>query len=180
MAPQGVTLQIHYTAAEAVLNRDVFNQDGNFYLKNRGPCRYAYLAQPMLYEQDGRLMIKLLFKGQWGVRLGDRCMGPVDSLYFTVTGTPQYDQSLGRIGLNNLDLVMKSNFFSNIIRDYVNNQLPDNISYALAKTIDALLAEENARSDRAFDLEVLNFDVLDIRIAELYLELQPTFTLIAK
>jgi hypothetical protein len=91
-------LEIHYTAIQNILAREVFTQDGRRYVRGSpaAKCSFAYLEHPELRGDNGRLSLKARFTGRSALDVFGRCIGLGDSFDVYITALPYYhNQSIG-------------------------------------------------------------------------------------
>src|SRR4051812_24450134 len=87
-----VQLQIQHSVIKKILNEQVFTDDGRKYVKaNRlARCSYAYLEDPDIGEDHGRLKIRARFSGRSGRNFFGQCIGLGDSFRLAIFATPYY------------------------------------------------------------------------------------------
>jgi hypothetical protein len=91
-ASSGIQLVLHYEALQRILAAQLFTQDGRNYVKGSkdARCNYAYLENPVIGAEKGRLSVKARFSGRAALDLLGRCIGLGDSFDVTILATPYY------------------------------------------------------------------------------------------
>ena len=99
-----VELSVHFTALRRMLADQVFTQDGRRYVRGTkdNRCNFAYLENPDLEADNGRLRVKARFTGRTAWDVFGRCVGLGDAFDVRITGTPQYRD--GFIGLRDVSV----------------------------------------------------------------------------
>ena len=102
---KAVELRIHHSVIKKILAEQVFTDDGRKYVKaNRAAkCSYAYLENPEIGEEKGRLKIRARFSGRSARDFFGRCIGLGDSFLVAITATPYYEG--GFLKLRNVNVV---------------------------------------------------------------------------
>lgn len=83
-------IELRYTALERILAAQLFTQDGRHYVRgNRSTrCQFAYLENPHIDNDSGRLRVKTRFSGRSAVDLFGGCVGLGDSFDLAITAAP--------------------------------------------------------------------------------------------
>lgn len=157
---------VEITASLAVfqqaLERDVFNQQGRFYLEG-GPgsgCTYAYLERPRLESQGDRLLLRAHFSGRAAIEAFGGCVGPGDAFDVTLSGRP-YAVG-GQIGLTDLRMESGSDF-NDLISRFVTGELGRLAQMDLAAEVARLVATASGSSP--YRLALPDFRVESIGVA---------------
>lgn len=92
-----VELRVHYSAIERMLAQQVFTQEGKRYVRGGPPqagkqhtCTFAYLENPHVSGEQGRLLIKARFSGRSAWNLFGKCVGLGDSFDVAIAAVPAY------------------------------------------------------------------------------------------
>jgi hypothetical protein len=90
-------IKIPYPLVQKELERQMFSA-GRSYLSG-GPgssCDYAYLENPRVFPEAGRLAIEATFKGSKAKEVMGRCAGVSKSFNIIISGVPAYRQGVVR------------------------------------------------------------------------------------
>jgi hypothetical protein len=97
-----VDLNLQFGALERMLAGQVFTQDGRRYVHGdkSAKCSFAYLEQPRVAGDPGRLRIRARFTGRSAVNMFGQCVGLGDAFDLTIAAVPRYKN--GAIGLTDV------------------------------------------------------------------------------
>ncbi len=140
----------------------IFADEGRRYLRGnrKSPCNYAYLENPRLDAEQGRLRLRAQFTGRSGVDLFGGCLGPGDSFEVTILATPEYRE--GWIGLKEVEVDTngRDGFYIRRAAKSLAERLPDEFRYPAAQEAKKML--ENGSS--AYRRTLSRLDVTEIRV----------------
>jgi len=162
-------IEIHYTAIQKILAREVFTEEGRRYVKGSpaARCSFAYLANPELRGDNGSLILKAHFTGRSALDVFGRCIGLGDSFDVYITALPYYrNQS---IGLKNVRVEPRTSAGAPLNSYYVRrvcaalgDSLRKQFEYPVAVQARRLL--EQTAPGAAYHQELLDFNVPQIRV----------------
>ncbi len=97
-------LRIGWGALERLVAEHAFTDEGRHYLRGgkEAKCGFAYLENPRVDTEEGRLRLKAQFTGRSRVNLFGMCVGPGDSFEVTILAMPQYRD--GAIAFDNVEV----------------------------------------------------------------------------
>ncbi len=95
-APAATQLQVHFSALERALAAQMFTAEGRMFLKGtqNSKCSFAYLQDPKLSGDHGRLLIHARFSGKSARSFFGKCVGWGDSFDVTISGAPHFQDGI--------------------------------------------------------------------------------------
>lgn len=105
------SLEISYASLERILLEHSLTEGGRRYFEG-GPsdtCNYAFIQEPHVSAEGGRLQVQFLFAGSIGKQVGERCVGSGDNFPIVVSGVPHYAE--GEIFLDDMRIDGESRVF---------------------------------------------------------------------
>lgn len=93
-------IHLSFNALERLLSKQLFSEEGRRYVRGdrNNKCNYAWLEQPKVWGENGRLVIRARFTGRTAWDVFGRCIGMGDSFDVRITSMPYYKD--GSIGLS--------------------------------------------------------------------------------
>ena len=159
-----VELSIHFSALKRMLAEEVFTQDGRRYVKGTKDtrCSFAYLENPEIGADNGRLRMKARFTGRSALDLLGRCVGLGDAFDATIVGTPQYRD--GYIGLKDVavDGSGRSSYYIRRVCAALKRTLERDIRYSAVADAKRFF---EASSSPTYPRQLDRFTVTAIRVA---------------
>jgi hypothetical protein len=178
-ASSGIQLVLHYEALQRILAAQLFTQDGRNYVKGSkdARCNYAYLENPVIGADKGRLSVKARFSGRAALDLLGRCIGLGDSFDVTILATPYYRD--GSIAFKSVEVSSngRDGIYIRGVRMSLSRSLERDFSYPLRDETRKLL---EAPRGPLYRQELLRFDVDDLHVAPYALVLSVDFGLAVK
>jgi hypothetical protein len=175
-----VELQLHYSAIQGILAQQYFTGDGRRYVRGSSAtrCDYAYLENPKVSGQDGRLLVKARFSGRSAMGLFGRCIGLGDSFDMVITATPYY--AAGAVSLREvrIDTLGRDSYYIRRVRQAMGPSLEKTFQYKLYDDARRILEEK--REQAPFHQELKKFDVSRIAVTGDALVLTLDFSLAVK
>lgn len=99
--PAAAQVELHLTfgVLQKVIAAQVFTEDGRRYVKGSKEqrCNFAYLENPRLGEDGGRLLVRARFSGRSALNVLGQCVGLGDSFDVLIHMTPYADGSIFRL-----------------------------------------------------------------------------------
>ena len=94
---EALEVTIPYSMVQKEVERQMFTE-GRSYLSGdkASTCDYAYLENPSVFPQDGRLALQARFNGKAGKEVLGKCVGIGKSFDIVITGLPVYSEGLLR------------------------------------------------------------------------------------
>lgn len=159
-----VELSVHFTALKRMLADEVFTQDGRRYVRGTkdNRCNFAYLENPDLGADNGRLRVKARFTGRTALDVFGKCVGLGDAFDVRITGTPQYRD--GFIGLRDVsvDAGGRDSFYIRRVSAALKRSLERDFRYPAAEEARRVF---EASSSPAYRRQLGRFNVTAIRVA---------------
>lgn len=86
-------IELRYSALERIVAAQLFTTDGRHYVRGSraARCQYAYLENPRIDSDGGRLRVKARFSGRSAVDFFGGCVGLGDSFDLAITASPAPD-----------------------------------------------------------------------------------------
>jgi hypothetical protein len=179
-ASMAVEVTLHSSAIGKLVEERVFNQDGRKYLFGNPDtrCMRAYLYDPRVSIDAGRLILRSKFNGILGQELNEDCLGLSESFPVTMTGVPYFRG--GTMGLEQIQISGLSDIpqFNDYITRFFEEELHRIFSHDLNEEIRNLIAQN--RGAIPYDVEVLDLDISRIVAADEILSLWVNFHLVLK
>jgi len=174
---QAVELRIHHSVIRKMLSEQVFTDDGRKYVKaNRAAkCTYAYLENPEIGEEKGRLKIRARFSGRSARDLFGRCIGLGDSFIVSITAVPYYDSGFLRLKEVKVGSEDKDGIYIRRVRSALTENLSHAFSYSIVADAKRILEEKRDKSEYQQDL--VSFQVSQIRVTPQSMVLTMDFVL---
>jgi hypothetical protein len=166
-AAHAAELEIHYTAIQKILAREVFTQDGRRYVKGNAAakCSFAYLEHPELHGDNGRLSLKAHFTGRSALDVFGRCIGLGDSFDVYITAVPYYHNKI--IGLKDVRVESRdrNGYYVRRVCAALGDSLRKQFEYRVADDAKRLLEQTPPQGTQAeYRQELLDFNVPQIRV----------------
>lgn len=157
-------VHIRFTALERLIAAQMFTDEGRKYVRgNReAKCNYAWLENPRISGENGKLIIRAKFTGRTALDLFGRCVGMGDSFSVRIAATPFY--SNGSIGFKDVTAVPenKSGFYAGRVSASMGSSLSREFRYSLAT--EAKRALEDPGAQPGYPRQLQRFDVPEIRV----------------
>jgi hypothetical protein len=154
-------ITLSYPAVERAVWATMLSQQGRYYMEG-GPgdtCRYAFVQEPKVSAEAGRLAVSFLFSGRAGATVAGRCVGPGDTLRITASGAPTYEA--GEIRLAGLQLTAADSAYFKLVAPVIQAALEKRLSYPLRSDLEHGLAAASAGGP--FRLKLSALDVRGLR-----------------
>jgi len=162
-------LEIHYTAIQKILAREVFTQDGRRYVRGSpaAKCSFAYLEHPELRGDNGRLSLKARFTGRSALGVFGRCIGMGDSFDVYITAVPYYhNQSISlkdvRVEGRAPQGAPRTGYYVRRVCAALGDSLRQQFEYRVGEQAKRLL--EQTAPDAAYRQELLDFSVPRVQV----------------
>jgi len=137
-------ITLTYPAVERAIWATMLTQQGRYYIEG-GPgdtCRYAFVQEPKVSADEGRLVVGFLFSGRAGATVAGRCVGPGDTLRIAASGLPTYEA--GEIRLAGLRLTAADSAYFKLVAPLIQSALEKRLSYPLRSDLEHGLAAASA------------------------------------
>lgn len=174
-----VEVHIHFGALERMLTEQVFSQEGRRYVRGSktAKCNFAYLEQPQVRGENGRLRIKARFTGRSSLNFAGQCVGLGDAFDIVITAVPIYKN--GALALRDVKVASdgKGGFYARLVCEAMQASLGKDFKYALESEAQKII---ETPVQPGYKREVRKFDVIAIRVTDEALVLQMDFELTVK
>jgi hypothetical protein len=175
-----VELVIEYGALQRIVAQELFTQEGRKYVRgNRtARCTFAYLENPRIDADRGRLRIEARFTGRTAADLFGKCIGLGDAFDVSITATPYYHGGL--IGFRDVgvDSLGRDGFYIRRVRAAMTQSLSRDFQYHLFE--DAKRTLEQKVTNAPYVQNLKGFQVPQLRVTAKALVLTLEFELIVK
>ena len=177
---EALEVKIPYTVVLKEVERQMFT-GGRSYLSGdkTDTCDYAYLENPRMFSQDGRLALQARFNGKTGREVLGKCVGVGKSFDIVVTGRPVYSEGILRFSEAKIE-------FANSVADAVFGKLLDGFARDLEEQLKfplkadvQQLSQTLSRGAAGYSLRVEKFTVtaIDVLPDAIHLQIATTVAL---
>jgi hypothetical protein len=160
------------SAVDKLVARALYKDNGRYYLQ-RGAC-HAYLEQPQVMLDGGRIRIRTRLIARIGQPAGDTCMGQAFNPWVTVSGEPA--ASAGVVRLQKLKVEQVSDPMVQLMLDAGLAALPGVVELDVLKAVRDMLS--TAEGDLRGRVERL--DIASVAVADNRLHIRFDFRLVAE
>ena len=175
-----VEIHISHSVVRKLLQQAAFSEEGRMYVRNSktARCSYAYLENPEISAEGGRLKIRARFTGRSARDLFGRCVGLGDSFLAVIVATPYYQD--GAIRLKDVQVRSEGadGFYIRHVRARMAEELPKKFSYKLEDDARRLFEERSAK--QPFEKKLERFAVSQVRVTDDNIVLAVDFVLSVK
>lgn len=179
--PLAAATEIHlqFDVIRRLLAQQLFTQEGRYYARGKPgeKCNFAYLENPQVSGNGGRLKIAAKFSGRSSLDMLGRCLGLGDSFEVNIEALPVYRNG----ALTFQDVVVTSprdSFYIRRVRQALAASFSRSFHYKIREEARKLL--ESTPDPSRWKQEVPRFDVSEIRMAKDALVLVVDFQLTIK
>jgi hypothetical protein len=174
-----VELHLSFAAIERMLGEQVFTEEGRRYVGDkRTKCNFAYLQNPRVRADNGRLRILARFTGRTSLDVFGRCVGLGDEFDLVIDASPQCRGD--RVGFASVSVASagKTGFYIRRVCSVLAASLARDFQYPIAAEARRIL--EDTGRDPRYPREVRNFSVRGIAVQPQELVLDLNFELTIK
>lgn len=163
-AAGAVELRLHHSVIKKILAEQVFTDDGRKYVQasRAAKCTFAYLENPEIGEEKGRLKIRARFSGRSAKDFFGRCIGLGDSFLVAITAVPYYDAGFIRLKDVNVVSEDKDGIYIRRVRAELTENLSTQFSYGVMMDAKKILEEQRGKAP--YRQELISFHVSQIRV----------------
>jgi hypothetical protein len=157
-------LAVSHAAIERLLVTKVLTQGGRLYLDGSpgDSCRFAFVQEPKVSGDNGRLQVRFVFSGRAGVQVAGRCAGPGDTLSLTASGVPTYVD--GELRLAELRVEAPASTYFKAVAGLVQGQIERRVRFPVRNQLAS--AVQDASLGTPLRLTLTGFDVRSIAVDE--------------
>lgn len=161
-----VELQLYFSALQRILADQIFTQDGRLYMRGnkQNKCSFAYLENPSVSADGGRLNIRARFSGRSAQNFFGRCFGLGDSFDVLIGAVPQYRDGALALREVRVDSPGRDGFYIRRVRATMTDSLSKQFKYNLGSDAKRIL--EEAKPNSPLRQELRHFDVREIRVLQ--------------
>jgi hypothetical protein len=129
-------IEISYTSLERIIVERMMTEGGRYYMEGTpsDTCQYAFVQEPKVDSEGGRLRIRVLFAGSAGKLVGERCVGLGDNFDLEVTGVPTYSE--GVFFLDALKIQAPDTAYFKIVAPLIEKSMAEKLRYPLRERLD--------------------------------------------
>jgi hypothetical protein len=172
-------LELRFTAIERILGEQLFSQDGRLYVRGdkANRCKFAYLENPHIGADNGRLRVSARFGGRQAINMGLGCLGPGDSFDLALTAVPFVKN--GAVHFKDVEITTTKN-------SYYIRRVRSTLAASLGKDFKIEVQDqakkqfEEIRAQSKYPVEFEGFSLSDIRVTGSALILVVDFRLVVK
>ena len=139
-------LAIAYPALERMVAAKLFPEGGRRYVQGsaKDRCKWAYLEDPRVGAEDGRLCIRARFTGKTALNVLGACFGPSDRFAVAVYGNLYYRD--GALGLKDIEVKSpgRDGFYVRRVREALATGMAREFHYPLKDDVDRMFRSANA------------------------------------
>jgi len=169
-------LHISYPVLQRMLAEQAFTQDGRRYVRGTPAtrCNFAYLENPRISGENGRLIIQARFTGRTAWDVMGRCVGMGDAFDVRISGRPDYQRaglSLKEVGVE----ISRDTFYSRRVKDALRRSMERDFHYDVTSQ-----ARKMLESQGAYKTEIRSFEVPRVWLDNESVVLEIQFILMVK
>lgn len=178
-APGATLLQVHFSALERALSSQMFTSEGRMFLKgtHKSKCAFAYLQDPKLSGEEGRLLIHARFSGKSARSFFGKCIGWGDSFDVTISGSPHFQDGVVMLREVHVDSNGRDSMYVRGVRKALAESLARDFKYRLADDAKRMVDEFKAGP---FAPQVLNFHIAGVAVTPAAVVLTVDFQMAVK
>jgi hypothetical protein len=160
----GAEVQLYFSALQRIMAEQVFTQEGRLYMRGdaKNKCNFAYLEQPVVAADNGRLLVKARFSGRSARSFFGKCLGMGDSFDVRISASPSYTNGMLALRDVKVESPGRDSFYIRRVRAVMSNSLAKNFKYSLER--DAKRMFEQERPGAVYRQQLQRFDVREIRV----------------
>ena len=163
-----------------MLAQQLFTEDGRRYVRGdkNAKCSFAWLEQPRVSGEGGKLLIRAKFTGRTAFDMFGRCVGLGDSFDVKIMALPYFDK--GYIGLREVEAAPESHsgFYAGMVCAALASSLPRDFRYPIAA--EAKRALEDPGAQPAYPRELRRFSVPRMYVTKDALAIVLDFNVVVK
>jgi len=133
---------LEQSAVQSLMLEGLFKEEGRLYLQ-KGAC-YAYLEDPKVSLQNGRVIIRIHLNSKLGVPSGRDCLGVALASWATVSATPVAQGHVVRLTEIRVDEVEDPNT-RNLLNLGLAPALPGAVEFDVKKAVEEMLKGSGSR-----------------------------------
>jgi len=184
LAPRlaAVEIRVEHSVIRALLAEQAFTDEGRFYVKGQkaAKCSFAYLENPEIGAENGRLRIRARFTGRSARDLFGRCVGLGDSFVTVITAVPYYQDGMLRLR----DVVVRNEgpegFYARRVRTTLARELPRKFGYRMHEEAKRILEQPVDGGKAPYHQRLEQFQASEVRVTDEAVILVLDFVLVVK
>jgi hypothetical protein len=156
------TLELEHAALARLLAVHAMTDGGRLYLDGdaESECRYAFVQEPAVDSEGGRLRIAFVFSGRQAAGVAGRCVGPGGTFDVRLSGVPRFAAGAVFLDEAHLEALGSGHTFFEVIAPLLEQGLKDRLRLPL----DVVLGHAAAAVSTAWGVQ-LGFR--DVKVAEI-------------
>jgi long-subunit fatty acid transport protein len=162
-AARAIEIKVSAQALERTLNRQLFTQNGRYYLRGKpGSACYAYAEDPKVSFQANRVVVHVKVHAKLGTSLHSACLGVSLNTEADVAVVPEAEGE--SIGFRNAEIARLSesrelNFF---LVPFLSGKLPQEMKVNVADSLRQLLSSSTGSTGYQFRLDDLKIHSMQV------------------
>lgn len=170
-------LQLSFSAIQKILAAQVLTEDGRLYLRAtpKERCNFAYLKDPQVGEDHGRLIVKAQFTGRSARNFLGVCIGPGDSFPLSFTAEPYYQNGSIRMRDVQVHVDAADGYYRSRVRTAFTASLTKEFHYDLQEEAKRLLEQPPPKAP--YSQALTGFQILGVKVTPGAIVLSLDFTL---
>lgn len=171
-------IAIEYPALERILARQLFTEDGRRYVRGSKDrhCNFAYLENPHVSGDNGRLRINAHFSGRSAQNFFGYCFGLGDSFAVSIELVPYYKDGVVAFRDVRVQSPGRDGFYIRAVCAVMAASLTNDFQYHLYDDARQILEEH--RPGEPYSQQLRGFRVQEIRVTDKALILVLDFNLV--
>ena len=165
-ASAAMELRIAHDALERTLAKQAFTDEGRLYVRGnrQSGCVYAYLQQPRISGNSGRLVIKARFTGKQAASVFGTCLGVGGDFDVYIVAVPYYSD--GALKLREVNIVSDGDdsIYKRHVRQAMQQSLEKQFNYKIEADARALLEQPVTIGGATLTKKVTRFAVPQLRV----------------
>lgn len=143
-SPAGaVTLELEHAALARLLAVHVMTDGGRLYLEGDASsgCRYAFVQEPKVDAEAGRLRIGFVFSGREAAGVAGRCVGPGGTFDVRLSGVPRYRDGFVVLDEVSLEAPGPGHAFFKVVAPLIERSLSERLRLPVSTVLGYAAAE---------------------------------------
>lgn len=168
---EAIDITMAHSAIERLIWNVLLTEGGRAYLEGTSTdeCRYAFVQEPKVSGEGGRLNVQFLFSGLAAARVGERCVGPGDTFPIVVSGVPAL--TAGVFHFQNLRVEAPDTAYFRLVRGLVETELDRRLRTPIQEDLGRVAATLGAPAGYSVSLDRVGLERVEVDAESLHLSL---------
>jgi hypothetical protein len=162
---RAASLEFEYSALERLVATALLTQGGRLYLSGQDAegCAYAFVQQPRIDAEQGRLRVTFLFSGRQAVSVAGRCVGPSGTFDIQVSGVPAFVG--GEVLLDQLavETTGRGQPLFKLVAPLIESRLAARLRFPLQRMLGVAARELSTSHDLGLSFDNLSIPRIEVR-----------------